>query len=70
MPEWKLDCLLRDYGLPIIGDVDHERIVKDSPFTIKLKYPFEYAERHKVSRTILEKNIATGNKYQRFRAHM
>ncbi|KAF3951401.1 hypothetical protein CMV_022936 [Castanea mollissima] len=26
MPEWKLDCLLRDYGLPIIGDVDHKRM--------------------------------------------
>uniref|UniRef100_A0A7N2LHN7 DUF7722 domain-containing protein n=1 Tax=Quercus lobata TaxID=97700 RepID=A0A7N2LHN7_QUELO len=25
MPEWKLDCLLREYGLPIIGDVDHKR---------------------------------------------
>ncbi|KAI4355194.1 hypothetical protein L6164_003988 [Bauhinia variegata] len=21
MPEWKLDCLLKEYGLPIIGDI-------------------------------------------------
>ncbi|CAL9138562.1 unnamed protein product [Musa acuminata var. zebrina] len=25
MPEWKLDCLLREYGLPVTGDVDHKR---------------------------------------------
>ncbi|KAL4562641.1 hypothetical protein LXL04_026669 [Taraxacum kok-saghyz] len=25
MPEWKLDCLLRSYGLPITGDVNHKR---------------------------------------------
>ncbi|KAM3396671.1 hypothetical protein P3S68_000183 [Capsicum galapagoense] len=25
MPEWKLDCLLRQYGLPVIGDVNHKR---------------------------------------------
>ncbi|CAN6568281.1 hypothetical protein ACFX13_000873 [Malus domestica] len=25
MPEWKLDCLLREYGLPITGDVQHKR---------------------------------------------
>ncbi|GMY23832.1 hypothetical protein FCV25MIE_19073 [Fagus crenata] len=25
MPEWKLDCLLREYGLPIIGDVHQKR---------------------------------------------
>ncbi|KAK4586062.1 hypothetical protein RGQ29_023300 [Quercus rubra] len=26
MLEGKLDCFLRDYGLPIIGDVDHKRM--------------------------------------------
>ncbi|KAF8413286.1 hypothetical protein HHK36_001262 [Tetracentron sinense] len=25
MPEWKLDCLLREYGLPILGDLHHKR---------------------------------------------
>uniref|UniRef100_A0ACD5WYK0 Uncharacterized protein n=1 Tax=Avena sativa TaxID=4498 RepID=A0ACD5WYK0_AVESA len=25
MPEWRLDCLLREYGLPVAGDVDHKR---------------------------------------------
>ncbi|KAJ9148027.1 hypothetical protein P3X46_030125 [Hevea brasiliensis] len=25
MPEWKLDCLLKEYGLPIVGDVDRKR---------------------------------------------
>lgn len=25
MPEWRLDCLLREYGLPIIGDVEEKR---------------------------------------------
>ncbi|XP_049377215.1 uncharacterized protein LOC125842060 [Solanum stenotomum] len=25
MPMWKLDCLLRQYGLPVIGDVNHKR---------------------------------------------
>ncbi|KAK4747913.1 hypothetical protein SAY87_014499 [Trapa incisa] len=25
MPEWKLDCLLREYGLPVSGDVGHKR---------------------------------------------
>uniref|UniRef100_A0A2P2R2F1 DUF7722 domain-containing protein n=1 Tax=Rhizophora mucronata TaxID=61149 RepID=A0A2P2R2F1_RHIMU len=25
MPEWKLDCLLRQYGLPITGDVEQKR---------------------------------------------
>ncbi|KAG9448394.1 hypothetical protein H6P81_014522 [Aristolochia fimbriata] len=25
MPEWKLDCLLREYGLPLIGDVNEKR---------------------------------------------
>ncbi|KAK4354022.1 hypothetical protein RND71_026216 [Anisodus tanguticus] len=25
MPEWKLDCLLTQYGLPIHGDVNHKR---------------------------------------------
>ena len=25
MPEWQLDCLLRQYGLPVIGDVDEKR---------------------------------------------
>ncbi|CAK9139340.1 unnamed protein product [Ilex paraguariensis] len=25
MPEWKLECLLRAYGLPITGDVNHKR---------------------------------------------
>ncbi|KAJ0590358.1 hypothetical protein HanRHA438_Chr04g0192291 [Helianthus annuus] len=25
MPEWKLDCLLKSYGLPITGDVSQKR---------------------------------------------
>ncbi|KAJ7007796.1 hypothetical protein NC653_006737 [Populus alba x Populus x berolinensis] len=25
MPEWKLDCLLKEYGLPITGDVEQKR---------------------------------------------
>nr|DAD19142.1 TPA_asm: hypothetical protein HUJ06_020605 [Nelumbo nucifera] len=25
MPEWKLDCLLTQYGLPINGDIHHKR---------------------------------------------
>ncbi|KAL5571375.1 hypothetical protein UlMin_020972 [Ulmus minor] len=25
MPEWKIDCLLREYGLPIVGDVEQKR---------------------------------------------
>ncbi|XP_048132217.1 uncharacterized protein LOC125314302 [Rhodamnia argentea] len=25
MPEWKLDCLLNEYGLPVSGDVNHKR---------------------------------------------
>uniref|UniRef100_A0A7N0U2F3 DUF7722 domain-containing protein n=1 Tax=Kalanchoe fedtschenkoi TaxID=63787 RepID=A0A7N0U2F3_KALFE len=25
MPEWKLDCLLAEYGLPLTGDVEHKR---------------------------------------------
>lgn len=25
MPEWKVDCLLREYGLPVSGDVNHKR---------------------------------------------
>ncbi|KAG5538262.1 hypothetical protein RHGRI_019000 [Rhododendron griersonianum] len=25
MPEWKLDCLLTEYGLPVTGDVSHKR---------------------------------------------
>ncbi|KAJ4831518.1 hypothetical protein Tsubulata_034037 [Turnera subulata] len=25
MPEWKLDCLLKEYGLPTAGDVEHKR---------------------------------------------
>ncbi|KAK4365460.1 hypothetical protein RND71_016818 [Anisodus tanguticus] len=25
MPVWKLDCLLRQYGLPVIGDDNHKR---------------------------------------------
>ncbi|XP_022769732.1 uncharacterized protein LOC111313328 [Durio zibethinus] len=25
MPEWKLDCLLKEYGLPISGDVEQKR---------------------------------------------
>lgn len=25
MPEWKLDCLLTQYGLPVSGDVNHKR---------------------------------------------
>ncbi|KAM7491462.1 hypothetical protein LguiA_034383 [Lonicera macranthoides] len=25
MPEWKLDCLLKEYGLPVTGDVSHKR---------------------------------------------
>ena len=25
MPEWRVDCLLREYGLPVAGDVDEKR---------------------------------------------
>ncbi|XAR53984.1 hypothetical protein NMG60_11028955 [Bertholletia excelsa] len=25
MPEWKLDCLLAEYGLPVAGDVGQKR---------------------------------------------
>lgn len=25
MPEWRLDCLLKEYGLPIIGDLQQKR---------------------------------------------
>ncbi|KAH1108610.1 hypothetical protein J1N35_012378 [Gossypium stocksii] len=25
MPEWKLDCLLKEYGLPITGDFEQKR---------------------------------------------
>ncbi|OWM88161.1 hypothetical protein CDL15_Pgr003573 [Punica granatum] len=25
MLEWKLDCLLQEYGLPVTGDVDYKR---------------------------------------------
>nr|DAD36345.1 TPA_asm: hypothetical protein HUJ06_006986 [Nelumbo nucifera] len=25
MPEWKLDCLLTEYGLPVNGDIDQKR---------------------------------------------
>ncbi|KAE8696880.1 Gamma-tubulin isoform 1 [Hibiscus syriacus] len=25
MPEWKLDCLLKDYGLSVSGDVEQKR---------------------------------------------
>lgn len=25
MPEWKIDCLLREYGLPFTGNFDHKR---------------------------------------------
>lgn len=25
MPEWKLNCLLKSYGLPITGDVEERR---------------------------------------------
>jgi hypothetical protein len=25
MPEWRVDCLLREYGLPVAGDVDDKR---------------------------------------------
>ncbi|KAB1219563.1 hypothetical protein CJ030_MR3G012359 [Morella rubra] len=25
MPEWKLDCLLNQYGLPVTGDVESKR---------------------------------------------
>ncbi|OAY49054.1 uncharacterized protein LOC110615533 [Manihot esculenta] len=25
MPEWKLDCLLKEYGLPITGNVENKR---------------------------------------------
>ena len=25
MPEWRLDCLLKEYGLPIFGDVESKR---------------------------------------------
>ncbi|CAI0441584.1 unnamed protein product [Linum tenue] len=25
MPEWRLDCLLKEYGLPVVGGVDEKR---------------------------------------------
>ncbi|XBI11481.1 hypothetical protein VPH35_138536 [Triticum aestivum] len=25
MPEWRVDCLLREYGLPVTGDVEEKR---------------------------------------------
>ncbi|GFP81075.1 hypothetical protein PHJA_000250800 [Phtheirospermum japonicum] len=25
MPEWKLDCLLEEYGLPVFGTADQKR---------------------------------------------
>ncbi|KAK6935489.1 hypothetical protein RJ641_035644 [Dillenia turbinata] len=25
MPEWKLDCLLKEYGLPVMGDLNDKR---------------------------------------------
>lgn len=25
MPEWQLDCLLKQYGLPVIGDIDQKK---------------------------------------------
>ncbi|RLN12165.1 hypothetical protein C2845_PM09G14370 [Panicum miliaceum] len=25
MPEWRVDCLLREYGLPVTGDRDSKR---------------------------------------------
>lgn len=25
MPEWKLDCLLAEYGLPVMGNVEQKR---------------------------------------------
>ncbi|KAF7826147.1 Nucleotide-sugar transporter [Senna tora] len=25
MPEWRLDCLLQQYGLPLTGDLHHKR---------------------------------------------
>ncbi|KAJ8479697.1 hypothetical protein OPV22_023424 [Ensete ventricosum] len=25
MPEWKLNCILREYGLPVTGDIDDKR---------------------------------------------
>lgn len=25
MPEWRVDCLLKEYGLPVVGDVAQKR---------------------------------------------
>ncbi|EMS51742.1 hypothetical protein TRIUR3_08782 [Triticum urartu] len=25
MPEWRVDCLLREYGLPVTGDIEEKR---------------------------------------------
>ena len=25
MPEWRLDCLLKEYGLPVVGDDNQKR---------------------------------------------
>ncbi|XP_044958972.1 uncharacterized protein LOC123410143 [Hordeum vulgare subsp. vulgare] len=25
MPEWRVDCLLREYGLPVAGDIEEKR---------------------------------------------
>ncbi|XXG82208.1 hypothetical protein AAC387_Pa10g0205 [Persea americana] len=32
MPEWKLDCLLQEYGLPTIGGIGEKRTVAMGTF--------------------------------------
>ncbi|KAH7538160.1 hypothetical protein FEM48_Zijuj03G0169500 [Ziziphus jujuba var. spinosa] len=29
MPEWKIDHLLSEYGLPVVGSVEHKRNYRD-----------------------------------------
>uniref|UniRef100_A0A2P2PQK1 DUF7722 domain-containing protein n=1 Tax=Rhizophora mucronata TaxID=61149 RepID=A0A2P2PQK1_RHIMU len=40
MPEWRLECLLKEYGLPIAGDVDQKRKFAMGAFL----WPSEYDE--------------------------
>ncbi|KAA8520717.1 hypothetical protein F0562_015011 [Nyssa sinensis] len=61
MPEWKLDCLLAGYGLPIAGDVNQKRkggrFAENSEFCVSIRYLYlgVLADREKmaVSRAFL-----------------
>jgi len=35
MPEWRLDCLLTEYGLPVSGDLNEKRKYAIGAFTWK-----------------------------------